>query len=143
MEFGWKKCTVAVLLVFLGMCGTVASDDKYILWDFDGYTTNQVGIFNPSSGYVYLVVDLEFENHGYSEFEVNPFYFEAVVNKVSYPCDAAMFDTSINILPTVTLQDGGKISGQVVYQVPKGTTTYSIEYTGFTWMGYDFVRKSS
>ena len=57
-------------------------------------------------------------------------------------CDAAMFDVSINTLPTVTLQDGGKISGQLVYQVPKGATTYNIEYAGFTWVDYDFVRKN-
>lgn len=87
-----------------------------------------------------MVVDIELENHGYSEFDVNPYYFEAVVNKVQYACDAATFDTSINTLPLVTLQDGGAVSGQLVYQIAEGSTEYSIEYTGYTWMDYNFVK---
>lgn len=140
VRIGLRNTLAIALLVLSAMCSTVVGDEEYILWDYSAYTTNQVGIFESNPGYVYMVVDIELENHGYSEFDVNPYYFEAVVNKVQYACDAATFDTSINTLPLVTLQDGGAVSGQLVYQIAEGSTEYSIEYAGYTWMDYNFVK---
>ena len=142
MKLGLRTGFAIVLLMLSAMCGSAVGDDKYILWDYNAQMTNQVGFFEPNPGYVYMVVDIELENHGYSEFDVNPFYFEAVVNKVQYECTTTTFDESINTLPTVTLQDGGVVSGQLVYQVLEGSKEYSIEYTGYTWIGYNFMRKS-
>lgn len=142
VRIGSKNTLAIALLVLSAMCSTVVGDEKYILWDYSAYTTNQIGYFEANPGYTYMVVDIELENHGYSEFDVNPFYFEAVINKIQYQCDTPTFDESINTLPTVTLQDGGAISGQLVYQVLKDSTEYSIKYAGYTWMNYNFVRES-
>lgn len=140
MKLELGKGLAIVLFMLAAMCGSAIGDDKYILWDYSGYTTNHVGYFDADSGYTYMVIDIELENHGYSEFDVNPFYFEAVVNKVQYECDTATFDSAINTLPSVTLQDGGAISGQLVYMVPEDATQYSIKYNG--WADYNFVRKT-
>lgn len=141
MRFGLRKGMIIFLLVFTAICGISIGDDKYILWDYNAYTTNQIGYFEPNAGYVYMVVDLELENHGYSEFNVNPYYFDAIVNNIKYSCDLPTYDDSINTLPDVTLQDGGAISGQIVYQILKGSNEYRIEYSGFSWTDYNFVKK--
>ena len=144
MIFETVKSLGIALLMFLIMCGSVVGDEVYILWDYDSHTTSRIGFgdnpWEPQPGYEFMVVDIELENHGYPEFDVSPYNFDAYVNDVLYTCAHATFDPSIDTLPIKTIQDGDVVSGKVVYEVPKGTREYYIEY--LIYWEYNFVRKS-
>ncbi len=81
-------------------------------------------------GFTYLVVDLDIENRDYDEFPVNVlFSFKAVVAGVQYGSDFASTQVA-KPLQTVTLQRGGRISGQLAFKIPETSTvpTYSLIY---------------
>jgi hypothetical protein len=92
----------------------------------------------PSSGYVYLVVDMTIENQGYDSFSSNPFYFSVVINNVKY---STAFVTELeNELQPVDVLNGGTVQGKLAFEVPTGTTTFSPIYEGFSNYNIQWVR---
>lgn len=88
----------------------------------------------PSKGYTFLIVTLDIENKIDREFNTNPYFFNAIINNVEY--DPHWSTYSLNDpLKAVDLHKGGKISGSMVFEVPKGTTAYTLVYEGlfYNW----------
>ena len=69
------------------------------------------------------------ENHGYGSLDINPNYFAVIIDKVAYPYDKATYSTESPLTP-LTLLDGGKTSGYLVFQIPKDKTQYNLIYAG-------------
>ena len=114
---------------------------KYILINRSATLDDSIGRYTePAPGKVFLVLDMEIENHGYPEFSVNTLYFSIVMDGVEYSYDSATYilkDDGKAALDTVKLRDGGKTSGSLVFEIPKGKTQYTIEYTGLG--NYEFI----
>ena len=95
---------------------------------YSATTASQVGSWSVAKpGHVYLIVSLDIENRGYQSFSASSFWFYAIVNQVKYSTAWVVIDDE---LPLVDLLDGGRISGKIVFEVPKqnGSVTYSLTY---------------
>jgi Domain of unknown function (DUF4352) len=103
---------------------------QYVLLNRSAELTDYVGQYaKASSGKTFLVIDMTLENHGYNSIDVNPNYFAVVIDKVAYPYDKATFSTE-SPLTSLSLLDGGKTSGYLVFQIPEDKTAYTLIYAG-------------
>lgn len=99
-----------------------------IIIRYSATTASQIGSWSVAKpGHVYLIVSLDIENRGYESFSTNSFCFYAIVDQVRYSTAWVSTDDE---LPLVDLLDGGKVSGNIVFEVPKqnGSVTYSLTY---------------
>lgn len=107
---------------------------KYILINRSAGLYSSIGRYTePAPGKVFLLLKMEIENHGYTEFSVSPLYFNIIIDGVEYSYDSATYsldERGLAPLDSVKLRDGGKTSGCLVYQIPTGKTQYVIEYGG-------------
>jgi archaellum component FlaG (FlaF/FlaG flagellin family) len=94
---------------------------------------------------LYLLVDMTIENKGYESFNTSPEYFSLVIGNIldrnapvpPIPFDGLLSserDGSYSDLRSYDLQDGGKLTGRLAFQVPTdilaSTESYRIEYNG-------------
>jgi len=91
---------------------------------------DEIGYSQPDKGYTFLIVTLDIENRIDKEFSTSPVYFTVVVNNVEYDYHWATYSLD-DSLKGVDLHKGGRISGSIVFEVPKGTTVYTLLYEGF------------
>ncbi|MBA2840897.1 hypothetical protein HNP87_001429 [Methanococcus maripaludis] len=77
---------------------------------------------------IFLILYLTFENHGYDEINVNPDYFNIIVENIEYaPCYESRYLNSN--LESVTLKNGENISGTLIFEVPEyESINYDINY---------------
>jgi hypothetical protein len=63
----------------------------------------------------------------------------AWVNKITYDREyiSSMAENGYPPLEEVTLEDGGKISGFIVFSVPDGTNEYAFKYKQWSWDDYE------
>jgi hypothetical protein len=84
----------------------------------------------PNEGFEYLLVNLSIENKGVDSFKASPnsFFVEAN-NKI---CDSNEVTKKLdNPLKSVDLRDGNSIKGDLIFEVPKGSTEFNIKFSGF------------
>jgi hypothetical protein len=131
MQRSRNLLVVFSIAIILLACGCVQQQPaSYIQLNRSASLSDYVGRYTEASeGKTFLIVNMTLENHGYKTFEINPNYFGVVINQVAYPYDKATFLTN-NPLTTAVLLDGGKVSGYLVFQVPKGITDYDLKYIG-------------
>ncbi len=94
---------------------------------------------------LYLLVDMTIENRGYESFNTSPEYFTLVLGNIigqssptpPIPFDGALSDKkdgAYSNLRSYDLQNGGKLSGALAFQVPTeilaSTERYRINYSG-------------
>lgn len=112
---------------------TQSSDPNEIRIKYSGQLVDKLGYLEPGPGKVYLVVKIDIENHGYSGVDTNPYKFTVEANNIEYDISGATYmglsDAGYAMLDSVTLKDGGKTSGYLAYEVPKGTSEYSLTYS--------------
>jgi len=109
---------------------SVKLPSQYILLNRSAELMHYIGDYTKSaSGKTFLVIEMTLENHGYKTFSINPNYFAVVIDSVAYPYDSATFLTP-SPLTSVSLLDGGKASGYLVFQIPQDKTEYSLVYVG-------------
>ena len=98
-----------------------------------GELRDSIGNYEAKPGNTFLIVGLEIESHGANSFYVDPGIFEIEVDNIGYTVCFSVATYSLNdYLDTVRLRDGGKISGRVAYEVPKGEgDKYCLEYVGW------------
>jgi Domain of unknown function (DUF4352) len=90
--------------------------------------TNTVGGLQPSSGSTFLVVHLTMENRGYQNFTANPFRDMFVaVNGNAHNVSAAYAFLS-NPFPPSNLKNTESASGDVVFEVPQGSTSFTPQW---------------
>jgi hypothetical protein len=109
--------------------------EPYILIKCQGTLYNQLGSYTKAGiGKVYLVTNLQIENHGYDEFSVNPNYVKVEINNVQYDYAwASLDDLGLASLDSVTLKNGGKVTGAVAFEIPKNSDQYALVWK--TWAG--------
>ena len=107
------------------------------------YQGNYMWVKDTSS--LYLLVDLIIENKGYESFNTSPRYFSLLIGNIfgkPGTTDPIYYDGDISNerdgaysdLRAFDLQNGGKITGTLAFQVPKNilasTESYRINYSG-------------
>ncbi|HPJ83743.1 MAG TPA: DUF4352 domain-containing protein [Methanothrix sp.] len=125
---------------------TQASDlpSEYILINRSASLYSSIGRYTkPDPGKVFLLLNMVIENHGYSEFAVNPWYFSIIIDGVEYPHDSATYavdERGLAPLDSVNVRNGGSTSGCLVFQIPKGKeeSLYYIEYSGPGRYNFEF-----
>jgi len=128
------------LLVVLSLVGCAAAEQYIQIDKAPGTKYQKIGYSSPDPGKMFLVIDLTIENHGYDSVDTNPYRFKVTVDNVQYDIAGVSYSLdSIDkaMLDSVTLKDGGKISGSLAFQVPGTTTDYSFEYVPYSWENYD------
>jgi hypothetical protein len=121
-----------IMLAVLLLVG-VASAEPYI-------SIKQDSSAIPDTGNAYLLVHVVIENHGYNEFEANPFRFKIDVNNVEYDVDTVMFSRlELPKLGTIKLKDDGKTAGYLVFQIPEGCTDYKLVYPLYSWEDFNII----
>jgi len=82
----------------------------------------------PSPGYVYLMVNMTIENHGYDTCDTSPAWFSVVTgNYGRYNVDI-MLTSYVGNWSTVDIPNGYTFSGALVFQIPSSASVPSIEY---------------
>jgi hypothetical protein len=124
-----KKIVAAlsmVSLILLPACVNAASfsDGRKTIIRYSGEIVDQIGDFRPAQGYVYLILSLGIENHGYSEFSTNPGRFYVMVNRISYDIALVSFPEQMK---TFGLSDGQRTKGKFAFEVPATVSNSSYE----------------
>ncbi len=142
---------IVLALIFGGSDNSKSSgssgvdSSKYILWDYSGTLYDKISYSEARTRRTFMVVKLDLKNHGYDEFSVSPADYSAVVDGIEYDYSSATYslgNMGLTPLESVKLRDGTETSGYIAFEIPKGKTSFEIEYTGFSWDDYNFVRKS-
>ncbi len=110
----------------------------YVLIKCKGTLYNNLGQYTKAEpGKVYLVTNLQIENHGYDEFNVNPNYVKVEINNVQYDYSwIGVSDLGLASLDSVTLKDGGITSGSIAFEIPSNANQYSLVWK--TWVGESY-----
>lgn len=111
--------------------------EPYVLIKCQGTLYDEISQYTEADpGKVYLVTDLQIENHGYDEFSVNPNYVKVVINNVQYDYSwVDVGDLGLSSLDSVTLMDGGMVCGAVAFEIPSSTNQYSLVWKA--WESYN------
>jgi len=88
---------------------------------------DEIGYSQPSEGYTFLIITFDIENKVDRKFSVYPWNFKVIVNNVEYKEHSASYSLD-DYLKGVDLLKGGRISGSMVFEVPKGTADYELIY---------------
>ena len=84
-----------------------------------------------SPGFVYIIVNMTIQNNGYESFDIYPQNdFYAVADSVLYSTTPVSYLE--NELPgEFGILDGGTVTGSLAFEVPEGTTAFSMQYEGY------------
>ncbi len=120
--------TASVLFLALRRAGTQQTGAPEVRVSYSGSYADSVGGLQPPSGHTFLVVSLRVENRGYQNFTANPFRdMYVVVGGQQYNVSAAYAFLS-NPFPPSNLKDNGNASGDVVFEVLQGTTSFTPQW---------------
>jgi hypothetical protein len=118
------------------------------------YTGNYMWVKESSS--LYLLVDLNIENKGYASFYTSPEYFSLMIGNIfgrpgqpeaiKYDGELSdLRDGAYSDLRTYDLQNGGKLTGTLAFQVPANvlasTESYHLEYSGVRDYNIEWISK--
>jgi hypothetical protein len=86
------------------------------------------------------MVHLVVENRGYQNFTANPFKaMYVVVGGQSHNVSAAYLFLSNPFPPSIDLKNGENASGDVVFEVPSGSTSFTPEWRVSSGIRLDWV----
>jgi hypothetical protein len=88
------------------------------------YTNTIAGGGEPSEGLTFLIISLTMENRGYPSFTADPFKEMFVLAGSRSYNVSALFIFLQNPFPRATIPDGGQKSGDVLFEVPQGTSSF-------------------
>ena len=116
-------------------------EGTFVLLDLkDDLILYELGYSEADPGKQYILVKIKAENHGYHEFDLEPYCIKMIVNKIVYDrVHLSLSDNGYPPLEDVTLQDEGEISGYIAFSVPDGTENYSLRYDQWSWDNYNIV----
>jgi hypothetical protein len=80
----------------------------------------------PRTGYFFLIVNLNIENHGYNKFSVSQYFFTIISNGKEYT--ASYVNGLPDKLAIGDVHDNESTSGNLAFEVPEGTTDFEIVY---------------
>ncbi len=104
---------------------------KFIAVDYSASYAPKLGeSFVARAGTIYLVLDLEIENHGYETFNTNPMFWSVVIRGQDYRSEVILAGDD---LEATSITDGGSATGRVAFIVPRTAegAELEIKYTPF------------
>lgn len=104
---------------------------KFIAVDYSASYSLKLGeFFVARAGSIYLVLNLEIENHGYETFNTNPMFWSVVIDGQDYRSEIVLIGDD---LEAGSVADGGSTSGRVAFIVPRTAegAELEIKYTPF------------
>ena len=110
--------------------GISSPDGRKVLIKYSGEPIDHIGESKPAPNYIYLILTLDIENHGYSEFSTNPGRFYVRVNRIAYDVALISFPEEMK---TFALSDGQRIKGKLAFEVPATVSSWGYEpgYSSF------------
>ena len=91
-------------------------------------------------GNVWLVLDMEIENHGYESFIASPGYFQVIVDHILYDARFCfLWSCEKDELEHTTLMDQGRVSGRVYFEVPELVTNVGYQPRYLLWKSFNVV----
>lgn len=101
------------------------------------YTDRIAQELQPPAGRVFLVIRMTIENSGYANFTADPFRdMFVVVDVQSYNVSVAYFFLQDRFKPT-NIVNGTNASGEVVFEVPAGSTSFQPRWRTLTDVSID------
>lgn len=129
------SCAVASILAFLLLlpaCDpeTPPADGPKIIIRYSDETLNQIGEWKPAPGYVYLMLTVDIENAGYSEFSTNPQRFFVTINHITYDIALITFPGEMR---GFGITDGQRMKSRLAFEVPETVSMWGYEpgYSAF------------
>ena len=129
-----SKLSITILCIALIslICIGCAAEKEIKVTIGKGILMDKVGYSEAQPSKTYLILPLQFENQGYDSIDYNPLYCKVTVDNVQYNNAFIGFSLAEVGYPSldemVTLKDGGKISGYMGFEVPKGITDYEFVF---------------
>lgn len=106
-------------------------DNQNIFITYSAEKVNLLGqVTEPKQGYVFLVITMNIENHGYKEFQVSPYSFDLVANNIKYKASGGSYLLD-DKLDSVDILDGGSVKGSIAFEVPSNIESYQLQYNYF------------
>lgn len=119
----------------------IVGEGKFVLLKLmDDLTLHELGYSEADPGKKFILVNVNAKNHGYHEFDLDPYCIKMTVNKIVYDrVYLSLADHGYPPLEEVTIQDGGETSGYVAFSVPDGSYDYSLKYDQWSWDNYNII----
>lgn len=123
---GVAAAVLLVSLISLPACtpGAPSAGGPKVVIRYSATTADHISDFKPAQGYIYLILSLDIENNGYSEFSLNPSRFYVWVNRIAYDVALVTFPDE---LKGFGLPDGYRTKGKLVFEVPETVSTWGFE----------------
>ena len=141
---GFVMLLVLILGTMVACAGTTTTNENpEVIITYSMKTIKQVDgnpPTTPNAGFEYLFVNFNIENKGLDSFKASPnnFYVEAN-NKI---CDSNEVTKKLdNPLKSVDLRDGNSIKGDIVFEVPQGSTEFNLKFSGFNGNYIQWVKQ--
>ncbi|MFZ3058287.1 MAG: DUF4352 domain-containing protein [Candidatus Methanoperedens sp.] len=110
---------------------SIQPQSQNIIISYSAKKVNLLGqVTEPKKGYVFLVITMNIENHGYKEFQVSPYSFDLVANNIKYKASGGSYLLD-DKLDSVDILDGGSLKGSVAFEVPSNIESYQLQYSYF------------
>lgn len=146
-----RTIMVLTLLAALLVSGCTASEsdesagpegEANITIGYSGRTTPQISEYSSSSeGNTFLILNLTVKNNGYEEISTNPMNFYVTIDNVKYDYSSETYSLE-NGLETVDVMNGGSVSGEVAFEVPKDFNSYKLRYEAWSDYNIEWIEKS-
>jgi hypothetical protein len=123
---------IALSLALLPTCSpeTPPPGGPKIIIRYSGETIDHIGESKPAPGYVYLMLTLDIQNTGYSEFSTNPERFFVTVNHITYDVALVTFPEEMR---GFGITNGQQMKSKLAFEVPETVSMWGYEpgYTAF------------
>jgi hypothetical protein len=129
-----KTVYLIALLLSLMLTGclsaTSPASGPKITIRYSGAIIEQIGESKPEPGSVYLMLTLDIQNTGYSEFATNPERFFVTVNHITYDIALVTFPEEMR---GFGITSGQRMKSKLAFEVPETVLTWGYEpgYTAF------------
>jgi hypothetical protein len=93
------------------------SVEQYVYIEYWAYADRSIGSYKPREGYVWLLVGMSIENHGYDSIPLSWNNFYVTLDNWQFNAHGVTYEIN-GYLSTPSLLDGLKTTGYLVYEVP-------------------------
>ncbi len=107
----------------------------YVLIKYYGFTYTSFGSCNPKSGYIFLILNIHFENHGYDTAPTGShsglnfgWYFYLDIDGFQHDSYYLSCMGSSDRLPSTDVLNGLSVWGFLAFEIPAGFRSYSLIY---------------
>ena len=107
---------------------------RSIIVTYSGISATQIGTgsfpVKPTSGNIFMVVNLTIQNQGYASFSVMDWYFKLNLSNTEYNCEN--ISVLQNRLSTADVLNGGSLTGQMAFEIPASSAyqNFELDYLG-------------